>query len=201
MSKGGAGDLLEIVEDGDVLPAGEELADGFALAVADFEGDDAAGGEGGVGLGDEAGVDVEAGGSGKEGLEAGFVVADLGLEGFAVGGGDVGWVADDGVEGDGRDRGEQIGFEEVDSVGDAVGFGVLAGYGQGFGGDVGGGYFGMREVDGEGDGEDAGAGAYVGDEEVVVFGEAFEDGFCEELGLGAGDEDGGGDAWKGEAIA
>ena len=76
----------------------EEGADGFALAVADFEGEEAAGGEGGVGLGDEAGVDVEAGGAGEE-RGGGFVVADLGVEGFAVGGGDVGWVADDGVEG------------------------------------------------------------------------------------------------------
>ena len=50
------------------MPAGEELADGFALAVADFEGEEAAGGEGGVGLGDEAGVDVEASGAGEEGV-------------------------------------------------------------------------------------------------------------------------------------
>ena len=48
--------------------------------------------------GDEAAVDVEAGFSGEEG-GGGFVVADLGMEGVAVGLGDVGRVADDGVEG------------------------------------------------------------------------------------------------------
>src|ERR1019366_7828574 len=64
------------------------------LAVTDFEGEEAVGFEGGVGLGDEAAVDVEAGGAGEEG-DGGFVVADLGVEGRAVGGGDIGGGGDD----------------------------------------------------------------------------------------------------------
>ena len=48
-------------------------------------------------LGDEAAVDVEAFGACEEG-GVGLVVADFGVEGWAVGLGDVGWVADYGVE-------------------------------------------------------------------------------------------------------
>ena len=59
--------------------------------------EETAGGEVGVGLGDEAAVDVHAGFAGVEG-EWRLVVANLGVEGFGVGGGDVGWVGDDGVE-------------------------------------------------------------------------------------------------------
>ena len=121
---------------------------------------EAAGGEGGEGLGDEAGVDVEAGGAGEEGL-GGLVVATWGWRVSAVGGGDVGWVADYGVEGAGR-GGEEVGLEEVYAVGDLVGFGVAAGDGEGLGGDVDGGDIGLWEMDGEGYGEDAGAGADVG---------------------------------------
>jgi hypothetical protein len=53
-----------------------------------------------VGFGDEAAVDVEAVGSGEEGGVR-LVIADLGLQGWGVGGGDVGWVRDEDVEGQG----------------------------------------------------------------------------------------------------
>ena len=67
MGEGDAGDLLEVVDEADVVPVGEEGGDGVALAVADFEGEQAVGFERGVGLGDEAAVDVEAVGAGEEG--------------------------------------------------------------------------------------------------------------------------------------
>ena len=61
-----------------------------------------------VGLGDEAAVDVEAGFAGEE-RGGGLVVADLGVEGGAIGLGDVGRVADNGVEGFRLDRGRIAG--------------------------------------------------------------------------------------------
>ena len=84
----------------------EELADGFALAVAEFESEV---GRRGSGLarawGMEAGVDVEAGGAAaKRGRWGGSWSRTLGVEGLAVGGGDIGRVADDGVEGAGGRR-------------------------------------------------------------------------------------------------
>ncbi len=80
------------------MPVCEQGGEVCLLSVADLEGQQSVGFEGGVGLGDEAAVDFEAGFAGEEG-GGGFVVADLGVEGGAVGLGDVGWVADDGVEG------------------------------------------------------------------------------------------------------
>lgn len=52
---------------------------------------------------------------------------------------------------------------------------------------------------GERDGDGSAAGAYVEDAEWLVGGESVEDGFDEELGFGAGDEDGGGDL-EGDAV-
>jgi len=86
--------LLEVVDEAEGVPAGEQRGDNVMLAVTDFEGEQAVGFEGGVGLGDEAAVDVESGCAGEEG-DGGFVVADLGVEGLAVGGGDIGRVGDD----------------------------------------------------------------------------------------------------------
>ena len=79
---------------------------GWLLAVADFECDEAAGGESGEGLRDEATVDFEAVIAGEEG-EGWFVIADFDGEGIAIGGGDVGRIGDDEVEllaGDGREE-------------------------------------------------------------------------------------------------
>ena len=88
--------VLEVVDKAEGLPVCQQLGDGVALVVAELEGEEAVGFEGGVGLGDEAAVDVESGCAGEEG-DGGFVVADLGVEGRAVGGGDIGRVGDDGV--------------------------------------------------------------------------------------------------------
>ena len=63
--EGDAGDVLEVVDEGDVVPVDEQSCEGLPLAVADFEGEEAVGFEGGVGLGDEAAVDVEAVGPAK----------------------------------------------------------------------------------------------------------------------------------------
>lgn len=83
-----------------VVPACEEFDDRHVLGMAYLQRDKSFGEEGGVGLGDEAAVEVEAVGACEEG-GGGLVVADLGVEGGAVGVWDVGGVADDGVEGGG----------------------------------------------------------------------------------------------------
>jgi hypothetical protein len=156
-----AGGLLEVVEEGDALPGDEQIGQGGALSVADFEGEQAAGFESSVRLGDEATIDVEAGGASEE-RSVRFVVADLGVELRGVGFGDVGGIADDGVEevkglaglffwGEGGGKGgEEVGPEEADAV-DQI---VLAGVGfrdeEGFGREVEGGDFGLGEVGGEG---------------------------------------------------
>lgn len=95
--EGDAGDALEVGDEADGVPAGEESCDSVALAVADLEGKEAIGGEGGAGLRDEAAVDGEAVGAGEE-SGGGLEVADLGVQGGAVGFGDVGRVGDYGVE-------------------------------------------------------------------------------------------------------
>ncbi len=81
--------LLQVIDEVELVPAEEEGGEGFALAVADLEGDEAVGLEEDVGLGDEAAVDVEAFRAAEEG-RVGLVVADLGVEGWAVGFRDVG---------------------------------------------------------------------------------------------------------------
>ncbi len=175
MGQDDAGNLLQVVEEDDIVPIFEQSGEGIALAVAELEGEEAAGGEGCVRLGDQAGVDVEAVGAGEEG-GGGLVVADLGVEGGAVGLGDVGWVGDDGVEGrlvGVGDGAEEVGLEEADAVGDGVGGGVLAGDGERGGGDVEGGDLRVWAVDGEGDGDGAGAGADVGDAERLLGRQAF----------------------------
>lgn len=74
------------------------MGKGGALSVADFEGEKAAGLERGARLGDEAAVEVEAGGAGEE-RGVWLVVADLRVEQRGVGVGNIGRVGDDGVEG------------------------------------------------------------------------------------------------------
>jgi hypothetical protein len=89
--------LLEIVEEFYVAPCAEERGDGFALAVADLEGEQAVGLEEREGLGDNAAIEVEAFGAGVEG-KRGLVVADLRVEGWRVFERNVGWIGEDGVE-------------------------------------------------------------------------------------------------------
>ena len=131
--------------------------------MADFEGEQAVGLERGEGLGDEAAIDVEAGGAGEEG-QGGFVVADLGVEGVTVGGGNIGRVGDHCI----KDRlagdcAEQVGDEEVDAAGEVMEGGVGGGDFERGGGDVGGGDVGVGQVVGQGDGDGARAGADVED--------------------------------------
>ena len=84
-------------------------------------------------------------------------------------------------------------MEEPDAAGYVVFASVGCGDGEGFGGDVEGGDRGVGKMGGEGDRDGAGAGADVGDLQRLVCGQEFQDGFDEMLGLGARDEDGGGD--------
>jgi len=189
--EGDSGDSLEVVEEGDVGPIGEELGDGVALAVADFDGENAFWFEGVIGLRDQAAVDVEAGFAGEEGA-GGLVIADLGVEGGAVGFGDIRWVADDGVEG-ACYRCEEVGAVELDAVSNVVRLGVSLCDPDGIGGDIERGDFCQGELDGQRDGENAGAGAYVEDLEVFLMRENLQNRFDEVLGFRARDEDGWGD--------
>lgn len=88
---------MQVVDEADGLPVGEEGGDLVALTLADFECQQAVGFERGVGLGDEAAIDFQSVGAGEE-RGGGFVIADLRMERVAVRGGDVGWVGDDCVE-------------------------------------------------------------------------------------------------------
>jgi len=113
------------------VPACEKFEHGVALAEAELEGEETVGAEGGLGLRDETAVDLEAVGAGEEG-DVGLVVDDFGGERWGVGGGDVGWVGDDDVEGRGGGQGsEQVGLEEAE--GEVEAGGVGAGYGEGGG--------------------------------------------------------------------
>jgi hypothetical protein len=105
-----------------------------------------------------------------------------------------------------KQRGEEIALEEADARVDAEAAGVVAGDGEGRGRDVDGSDVGVLEDGGESNGDGTGTSAYVGNAEVrASFGlgiglsvRPVEDGFDEVLGLGARNEDVGGDA-EGEA--
>src|ERR1039458_1373258 len=86
--EGYAGDVLQVVEEAELVPVGQERGDGFAPVVADLKGEQAVGLERGARLGDEAAVEVEAVRTGEERC-GGFMVAHLGMEGVAVGGGNI----------------------------------------------------------------------------------------------------------------
>jgi hypothetical protein len=94
--QGYAGDLLEVLEELDLAPPGQERGDTVLLAVADLQGEEAAGLYVRTGLWEEAFVDFEAGGA-CEKCGGGLVIADLGVEGGGFRVGNVGWVGDDGV--------------------------------------------------------------------------------------------------------
>ena len=91
--EGGAWDLLEVVDEAECIPAGEQRGDGVTLAVTDLEGEQASGFECGARMGDEAAIDLEAVRTGKE-RGGGFEVANLGMQSGAVGGGDVGRIGE-----------------------------------------------------------------------------------------------------------
>ena len=95
---GNAGDVLEIIDKRDVAPRRQKRGKSGLLAVADLESKQAVWLEGDLGLGDESAVDVQACFACEE-CGGGLVVAYLGVEGVALRLGDVGRIADDGVEG------------------------------------------------------------------------------------------------------
>ena len=135
---GVAGEGGEVGEDFDVGKAGleEERIDGGGLVGADFEEDFAGWFEEVDGIGDEAFVEVEAGGAAVEG-ETRFPVADAGVERGDGGGGDVGWVGDENVDALGFvEVVKAIGNGEFHAVGEMGEGGIFAGEGDGVGGDV-----------------------------------------------------------------
>jgi hypothetical protein len=170
-------DALQVVDEADGGPAGEQCGEGVMLAVTDLECEQAVGCKGGAGLGDEAAIDGEAILASEE-SRAWFVVADLGMEGCAVGFGNVGRVGDEYFvpfsTGFAGGRGfwcialfaqavEQVGFEEGDAAGQVMAGGVFTGDGERGGRDVGGGDLRLRQMVCERDGDRAGAGADVED--------------------------------------
>ena len=58
--EGDARDLLQVVEEAEFVPAGQQRGDDIALPVADLEGEQAVGPQRGARLGNEAAIDVEA---------------------------------------------------------------------------------------------------------------------------------------------
>ena len=96
--EGDPGDILEVFDEGDPPPVGEQIHKGQLLAEANLESEQPVWFECVAGLRNEAAVDIETGFACEE-RSGGLVVADLGVKGGSVGLGDVGRVADDGVEG------------------------------------------------------------------------------------------------------
>jgi len=97
-------------------------------------------------------------------------------------------------EAPGGQGGEEVGTEKANPVGYVVIFGVELGNVESFGRDVESRDVGFGEMDGQGDGDGSRSGAYVGDGDGMVVGDASEYAFDEVLGLGPGDENGGADA-------
>ena len=183
---------------GDVGWFFEEVLEGVELAEAELEGEEAAGLEGGVGGGEEAAVDVEAVRSGEEG-GVGFVLEDFVGQGGGFVEGDVRGVRDDdveGCEGLNQERGEEVGLDEGDAVGEVVTRCVLLSNGERRRVEIGGSDAGGGKPGSEGERDGAGAGTDVEDvgiAEVGVVGDPAKDSFDEELGFGAGDESVGSD--------
>jgi hypothetical protein len=191
-----AGNLLKISDKDYISPIIQQIRECFLLAVADFEGKQTAGFERAVGLGDETAIDIEAKSAGKKGVRR-LVIADLGMESGAVAFRNIRRIADDDIEDSGlvflRETRQQVGQEEVDAAGQIVSSGVLASYFEGFGREVDGSDLGIGKMGGECQSDGAGAGADIENMERLVVRETFQNGFNEVLGLGAGDERGGGD--------
>lgn len=183
---GDSWDSLKIAGELDFSPIAQQLRDGVALVVADFHEEPAAGRERLPCLGDEALVNVQAGGAG---VERGFwlVVADLFFEYFIFG--NVGRVGNDGVEDFFHHGGEQVRFEEANAGFELVAFGIFAGEFECGGGGVEGGDGGPWQRMSEGQGDGSAACADVSDAKGCGFGEAGEGGFDEVLGFRARDED------------
>ena len=89
--EGDAWDMLQIVEEAELVPVGQQRRNGFALVVANLESEQAVGLESGARLGNESAIDVQTVRTGEE-CGGGFVIAHLGMERCAVGGRNVGRV-------------------------------------------------------------------------------------------------------------
>lgn len=145
-----------------VVPALQEMLHLCGDGAADLEDEPSAGTECGVGLGNEAGDDFEAGGSGEDGV-ARFEFADFELDLIFFRFADVGRIGDDEVESFRSQAGEEVGFVEVDAGFELMAGGVGAGDFEGCGGNIGGVDFCLREFLGQSEGDAAGASADVGD--------------------------------------
>jgi hypothetical protein len=162
----------------------EMLHEQICLSSTNLEGDEAAGGEEGRGLGEEGADDAGAIGAAIEGVDG--VATDFGGEGGDIGGGDVGEVGDDEVVGGGGEGGEEVAVVEADAGGEGEEGGVFGGEGEGIRGDVDGVDGGVGPLGGKGEGDYATADADVEDEGGFV--RKGEEEFDEVLGLVAGDE-------------
>jgi hypothetical protein len=195
VGEGDAWNACVIVEDADVVPAAKKISDGVGLAVAEFEGEKAFGAQRFPCERDEATVDGEAVCAGEEG-EMGLVLDDFALHGGGVGGRDVGWVRDDGVEEHaGLQAGEEIAFSETYAVAEAEAEGVVAGELQREQRDVSGEDFEHGLVGGECERDGSGACADVEDvHRLEALARPGEDSFDEVFGFRARDEGVRGDA-------
>jgi len=184
---------LKVRHEFDLLEAGgrEQVGDCLRLAVADFEGEVAAGDETMEGLRDEAAVDVEAVGAGEKG-ESWFVVADFDGERVAVSGGDVGRVGDYDFELFAGYRGEEIAFEKAEI--DSVTFRIFLSDCEGGGGPVDGGDCCVRQMVFESDCNRAGPGSDVHDAGLWEWRRQCNGVFNQMLCLRAGDEN----VWRNE---
>ena len=187
-----------IFENSYVVEVWVSVADLFcrcALVEGDFEIDASALYESICGTFQYTAVEEEAVGAAVEGYE-GFVVFHAAIEGFDVGGGDVGRVGDDQLEGLGIDTVDEgcieIALFDGDTAGEAEAFDVTAGDDDGFFAEIGGDDDRVFEMMADGGGDATAAGAEVEDAGRFhaggVAGE-LEDIFHQRFGVGAGDED------------
>lgn len=111
----------------------EECADGITLPEAYFERKQTFRNKCGMGLWNEQAIYPEAIGilfGTTEESKVGFVVADFRGEGGRVCESDVGRVRDDHVERFAVQRRQQVGLEEVNTIGDVMAHGIFAGNGK-----------------------------------------------------------------------
>ncbi len=192
MREGDARDLLQVVEKAEFVPVGQQRGDGFALPLADLQRENAVGPQRGARLGDEASIDVEAVRPGEE-RGGGFMVAHLGMEAAAVGGGNVRRIRHNKVKGQfaRRKRIQQIGLNEADAVRKPVARGVRRGDFERSGGEIDGGDVRAWQVVGQRNSDGSRAGANVENPQRPRGIEFSQNCFDKLLGLGPRNEDGG----------
>lgn len=94
---GDARDGLQIGDEENVVPVLQEMLHWCGDGAADLDDEPSAGTESGVGLGNEAGDDFEAGGAGEDGVSR-FELADFELDLIFFRFADVGRIRDDEIE-------------------------------------------------------------------------------------------------------